>query len=85
MIFFKNGEQEGKTSSIWVLVPVVECRGIRKGWGRINMVEMLHIHAWKWKNEKQWNIQERGINENDGGGESNFIVKTFVNVIMNPP
>jgi hypothetical protein len=25
-----------------------------------------------------------GINENDGGGESNFIVRTFVNVIMNP-
>jgi hypothetical protein len=30
-------------------------------------------------------IQEWGINENDGGGESNFIVRTFVSVIMNPP
>jgi hypothetical protein len=31
MIFFKNGEQEGKTGAVWVLVPVVEGRNIRKG------------------------------------------------------
>jgi hypothetical protein len=31
MIVFQNGDHEGKTGAVWVLVAVVEGRGIRKG------------------------------------------------------
>jgi hypothetical protein len=47
---------------------------VRKGWRRLNVVEILCTHAWKWKNETCWNYSKNGgegIKENDGGVEFN--------------
>jgi hypothetical protein len=46
MSFFKNGGQGGQMGLIWGLVPVVG-ENIRKRCRRINMAEILHIHAQK--------------------------------------
>jgi hypothetical protein len=43
---------------------------IRKGYKRVNMVEILCTHVWKWKNET--GRQGGGIKENGGGGEFNY-------------
>jgi hypothetical protein len=52
VVFFKNGEQEGKTGPVWGwLVPVGEGR-VRKGYGRVNLVQIQCTHVCKWKNEK---------------------------------
>jgi hypothetical protein len=45
MPFFKDGEQEGKTSPVWGLVPVGEGEDIKKGCRRANMVEILYTHV----------------------------------------
>jgi hypothetical protein len=37
-LFFKNGEQEGKTGPVWGLAPV-GVGHLRKGHRRVNMVE----------------------------------------------
>jgi hypothetical protein len=54
---------------------------------RVNMVQILSTHVWKWKNETCQNYSRNGgrIKENDGGGNSNMIYgKNFVKVTMYP-
>jgi hypothetical protein len=41
----KNREQEGKTGPVWGLITVRERKDIRKGCGKVNMVEILHTHV----------------------------------------
>jgi hypothetical protein len=46
-----------------------------KGCRKMNVVEILHTRAYKWKNETCWNYSRnggRGIKENDGGGEFSY-------------
>jgi hypothetical protein len=67
MPFFKNGEQRGKISPVWGLVPAGSVK-------RVNTVEILPTHIWKWKNVTSWNYSRNGvreIKENDGEGEFN--------------
>jgi hypothetical protein len=52
-------EQEGKTSPIWGVVTMGGGK-IRKVWGRLNVVEILCTHVWKWKNETCWNNSRNG-------------------------
>jgi hypothetical protein len=39
--FFKNGGQECKTGPVWGLAPVGGGRILKKGYGRMNVVEIL--------------------------------------------
>jgi hypothetical protein len=41
--YFQNKDQEGKTGPVWRLEPVWGA-DIRKGCGRVNVVEILCIH-----------------------------------------
>jgi hypothetical protein len=50
---------------------------------RVNMVEMLCTHVWKWKNKICWNYSRNGgkrIKEDNGGGELNYDILTWVSV-----
>jgi hypothetical protein len=40
-----------------------------KGWKKMNMVEILSTHVWKWKNETWWNYSKwrMGDEVNEGG------------------
>jgi hypothetical protein len=41
----------------------------------VNMVGILCIHVWKWKDETCWNYSRNGggrIKENGGGGEFSY-------------
>jgi hypothetical protein len=53
---------------ILILKPPSRCR-------RVNMLQILHTHGWKWKNETCWKYSRnggwRGIKKNDEGGEFN--------------
>jgi hypothetical protein len=57
---------------------------------RVNVMEILCIHACKWKNETCENYSMKGgweIKENDGGDELNddvFDIRSFVNATMYP-
>jgi hypothetical protein len=69
MSFFKKVEQEGKTYPIWVWV-TVKGWGYRKGFKRVNMIEML----WNtmYKNGKMKSVETTviggdRIKGNDGG------------------
>jgi hypothetical protein len=43
MSFLKNREQEGKTGPVWGLAPVTVGEDIRKGYRKVNMMEILCI------------------------------------------
>jgi hypothetical protein len=49
--FFKNGEQEGKTGLVWVLLPVVGGWKYKEEAKEVNMVAILCAHVWKQENE----------------------------------
>jgi hypothetical protein len=49
--FFKSGEQEGKTGPFWGISNSGKVEDLRKECRRENMVEILHTHVCKWKNE----------------------------------
>jgi hypothetical protein len=71
LFFFKNGEQEGKTGPVWDWYQW-EGVDLRKVWKRLNVVEILCTHVWKWPVETISGMGEGVIKENDGGGESNY-------------
>jgi hypothetical protein len=50
-LFTKKGEKEGKTVSIWGFGTSGRGEDIRKGYRRVNVVEILCTHIHKWKNE----------------------------------
>jgi hypothetical protein len=43
-LFFKNGEQEGKTGPVWMGVISGRGEDMGKGCRRVNMVEILRTH-----------------------------------------
>jgi hypothetical protein len=48
----QNREQEGKISPVWGIATSGRGQDIRrKGCRRVNRVEILSIHVYKWKNE----------------------------------
>jgi hypothetical protein len=58
--FYKNGEQEGKISPVWVLGIRRRREDVRK-WGRmVKTVEILRPHICKWKNETCSNYSRNG-------------------------
>jgi hypothetical protein len=68
-LFFKRGNREVKhfLPGCWYQW---EGGDIRKGWRRVNVVEILHTHIWNWKNETCWNCSRNGvggIKKNDDG------------------
>jgi hypothetical protein len=74
MSFFKNREQVGKSGPVWALVPVGEGRNIRKGCGKVNMVEYYVLMYENGKMRPVETLPGMGggrIKENDGGGEFN--------------
>jgi hypothetical protein len=55
----------------------------------MNMVEILHTHVGKWRNDACSNYSRnggKGVKENNGGDEFNYdiLLRTFVNVTMYP-
>jgi hypothetical protein len=53
--FFKNREQEGKTGPIWRVGTNGREEDLEKGCRRVNMVEILCTHVYKWENETCFN------------------------------
>jgi hypothetical protein len=50
----------------------VEREDIKKECRKVNMMEILCTHIWKWRNETYWNYSRnggKGIKENDGVDE----------------
>jgi hypothetical protein len=50
-----------------VVGTIVWGEDIRKGYRKVNMVEMLYTHVWKWKNEICRNYSKKGRKEEDKG------------------
>jgi hypothetical protein len=50
-LFIKNSEQDSKIGPVWELAPVGGGEDIRKACRRLNVLEVLHTHVCKWKNE----------------------------------
>jgi hypothetical protein len=50
------------------------------------MVDILYTHVWNWKNKSAEAIPGRGkrIKEDDGGGELNYDILTWVHVTIYP-
>jgi hypothetical protein len=87
MSFFKNGEQEDKTSPVWGLAPAWG-RGCKERVWEVNMVE---YYALMYENGKMRPVEtipgmgER-IKENDGGVNSTMIYcKNFCKCHNAPP
>jgi hypothetical protein len=57
-LFFQNEEQQGKTVPIWGFIPVA-VEDMRKGWKKVNIIEILHTHVWKWNNKACWNYSKK--------------------------
>jgi hypothetical protein len=65
LFFYKIREQEGGSPS-WGGLYQGEGEDVRKGCGRVNMVEVLCTHVCKWKMRHVKTIQEMGgIKENN--------------------
>jgi hypothetical protein len=65
-----------------------EGKDIRKGWWRLNIVQTLFAHEWKWKNENCCNYSrnvEKGIKELLRHWIWLwYILRIFINVTMYP-
>jgi hypothetical protein len=56
---YKNKEQKVQTGVVWE-VGIIEGEDIRKGCGRMNMMEILFTHVCKWKNDACGNYSGNG-------------------------
>jgi hypothetical protein len=71
------------TSERWV--------GTRKGWMRVNMMDVFCIRIWKQKNETCIPVKialrkgEGGRGRTMEGVNLRYVVSTYVNIIMYPP
>jgi hypothetical protein len=50
-LFYKFGEQEGRTDPIWEFGNCGRREEVGKEHGRVNMVQILCMHVCKWKND----------------------------------
>jgi hypothetical protein len=48
--FYKSGEQEGITGSVFVVGISGKGEDVERGCRRVNMVPILYTHVCKWKN-----------------------------------
>jgi hypothetical protein len=50
-VSYKHGEQEGRKGHVWGIGTGGKGEDIRKGYGRVNLLEISCIHLCTWKNE----------------------------------
>jgi hypothetical protein len=53
-------DRKVKPGPVWGAGASGKGEDVGKGYRRVNVVEMLCIHVWKWKNVTCWNFQELG-------------------------
>jgi hypothetical protein len=64
--FYKNGEQESRIGSVWVVGSSWTGEDMGRGCRRVNTVQILCTHVYKWRNETCWNYS-RNVGKNDKG------------------